>query len=211
MKLTHLLIVLVFGLGLLGCTGNEPRACTMEAKVCPDGSAVGRNVSNNCEFDPCPSFRYCDAATQCARGTCYKFQDLDRSICWQGADPCERCESKKCSILESYPAQIMCGETPPAETSPNTTSPSTTPPEPTPPIDTEDNLTDCSNETLPDDCYYKIATARKDGSFCDNIAAPNKRDACYYVVALQNKDESNCEKISDELLKGQCEHLFTRP
>lgn len=32
----------------------EPIACTMEAKICPDGSAVGRNGSNNCEFDPCP-------------------------------------------------------------------------------------------------------------------------------------------------------------
>jgi hypothetical protein len=29
------------------------RACTMEAKVCPDGSSVGR-VGPNCEFAPCP-------------------------------------------------------------------------------------------------------------------------------------------------------------
>lgn len=28
-------------------------ACTMEAKVCPDGSYVGRS-GPNCEFDPCP-------------------------------------------------------------------------------------------------------------------------------------------------------------
>jgi len=31
------------------------KACTEEAKVCPDGSAVGRNSENNCEFYPCPS------------------------------------------------------------------------------------------------------------------------------------------------------------
>ena len=31
----------------------EPVACTMEAKLCPDGSYVGR-VSPNCEFAPCP-------------------------------------------------------------------------------------------------------------------------------------------------------------
>ncbi len=37
------------------CDGDEPPvACTMEAKLCPDGSAVGRNAGNNCEFDPCP-------------------------------------------------------------------------------------------------------------------------------------------------------------
>src|SRR5574341_767547 len=32
---------------------NEPKACTEEAKVCPDGSAVGR-TGPNCEFAPCP-------------------------------------------------------------------------------------------------------------------------------------------------------------
>ncbi|OGD32489.1 hypothetical protein A3C91_02560 [Candidatus Azambacteria bacterium RIFCSPHIGHO2_02_FULL_52_12] len=32
--------------------GNEI-ACTMEAKLCPDGSAVGR-VGSSCEFAPCP-------------------------------------------------------------------------------------------------------------------------------------------------------------
>ncbi len=37
-------------------TQNNPGggvACTMEAKLCPDGSAVGR-VGPNCEFAPCP-------------------------------------------------------------------------------------------------------------------------------------------------------------
>ncbi len=28
-------------------------ACTMDAKICPDGSAVGR-VGPTCEFAPCP-------------------------------------------------------------------------------------------------------------------------------------------------------------
>ena len=31
-----------------------PVACTQEAKLCPDGSAVGR-TGTNCEFSPCPS------------------------------------------------------------------------------------------------------------------------------------------------------------
>lgn len=29
------------------------QACTMEAKICPDGTAVGR-TGPNCEFAPCP-------------------------------------------------------------------------------------------------------------------------------------------------------------
>lgn len=32
---------------------DEPVACTMEAKMCPDGSFVGR-TGPNCEFAPCP-------------------------------------------------------------------------------------------------------------------------------------------------------------
>ncbi len=32
----------------------SPVACTMEAKICPDGSAVGR-VGPDCAFAPCPS------------------------------------------------------------------------------------------------------------------------------------------------------------
>jgi hypothetical protein len=31
----------------------KPIACTQEAKICPDGSAVGR-VGPSCEFAPCP-------------------------------------------------------------------------------------------------------------------------------------------------------------
>ncbi len=42
----------------LGCTqqlppANNSTACTAEAKICPDGSAVGR-VGPDCEFAPCP-------------------------------------------------------------------------------------------------------------------------------------------------------------
>lgn len=29
--------------------------CTMDAKMCPDGSFVGRDGNNNCEFFPCPN------------------------------------------------------------------------------------------------------------------------------------------------------------
>jgi len=32
---------------------NAPTACTQEAKICPDGTAVGR-TEPNCEFAPCP-------------------------------------------------------------------------------------------------------------------------------------------------------------
>jgi hypothetical protein len=34
-------------------TKSEHAACTMEAKLCPDGSYVGR-TGPNCEFEKCP-------------------------------------------------------------------------------------------------------------------------------------------------------------
>jgi hypothetical protein len=33
------------------------RACTEEAKLCPDGTAVGRDPDNGCKFTPCPQTR----------------------------------------------------------------------------------------------------------------------------------------------------------
>lgn len=40
----------VLNTGLL----TKEKACTQDAKVCPDGSTVGR-VGPNCEFAPCPT------------------------------------------------------------------------------------------------------------------------------------------------------------
>jgi len=36
-------------------TDNPPfnASCTADAKLCSDGTSVGRNVTNNCEFNPC--------------------------------------------------------------------------------------------------------------------------------------------------------------
>ena len=42
---------------IYGCAQNAPivlRACTADAKICPDGSAVGR-IGPNCEFAACPT------------------------------------------------------------------------------------------------------------------------------------------------------------
>jgi murein DD-endopeptidase MepM/ murein hydrolase activator NlpD len=36
-----------------GPEANQPTACTMEAKLCPNGTSVGRR-GPNCEFAPCP-------------------------------------------------------------------------------------------------------------------------------------------------------------
>ncbi len=44
-------------------TTGEARACTMEAKLCPDNKTyVSRDPLNNCEFKPCPTVAMCDYA-----------------------------------------------------------------------------------------------------------------------------------------------------
>ncbi len=34
--------------------GRDGAACTMDAKICPDGTSVGR-IPPNCDFAPCPN------------------------------------------------------------------------------------------------------------------------------------------------------------
>jgi serpin B len=56
MKTKNLTLLLLVALLLLaGCAQvNPPQGCTQEARVCPDGSAVGR-AGPNCTFAPCPN------------------------------------------------------------------------------------------------------------------------------------------------------------
>ncbi len=84
-----LIIALFLIILFSGCVDqNKPIACTEEAKICPDGSAVGR-VPPDCEFAPCPSETNCSlfsvdkCPTQCV-------------IC----PPCEVCSSISCQTEE---------------------------------------------------------------------------------------------------------------
>lgn len=55
--LPFVVLVIVIVLGWYSYTRFSPefsRVCTEEAKVCPDGSAVGR-TGPNCEFAECPN------------------------------------------------------------------------------------------------------------------------------------------------------------
>ncbi len=47
-----MLVFLVAGCGKFGKVGGGEVACTTEAKICPDGSSVGR-VGPKCEFEEC--------------------------------------------------------------------------------------------------------------------------------------------------------------
>jgi hypothetical protein len=58
-----LILFLIF---LAGCVQQQPVACTEDAKLCPDGSAVGR-ILPNCDFAPCPEHGkdFCQVDADC--------------------------------------------------------------------------------------------------------------------------------------------------
>ena len=63
-----------------GCQGAptcEPVACTQEAKVCPDGSSVGR-VGPDCEFAACPELEkhYCTAEQRLAKACTMEYNPV---------------------------------------------------------------------------------------------------------------------------------------
>ncbi|GEM_PF-6607069 len=121
MKKTRLIIlvvslVVVICIGVLGAfyfnyhivyNGNAV-VCAEEAKLCPDGTAVGRNATNKCEFDKCKDLEYCDTNKSCNVGNCYLFDDNSRTYCYSG-NPCNKCSGGNCDLLKTNPVQIVCG------------------------------------------------------------------------------------------------------
>lgn len=64
----------------------EPVRCTQEAKLCPDGSAVGR-TGPNCAFAPCPSPPRDESPSEicidvCGNGVC------EEIVCLANGCPC---------------------------------------------------------------------------------------------------------------------------
>ncbi len=49
----------------------------------------------------------CDENNQCEMGECYKFDDRDYPICWEG-DPCSRCTLGECTLVGSDPPVVEC-------------------------------------------------------------------------------------------------------
>jgi len=78
-------LILILGLILIilfivaGYVNIRTKVCTQEAKMCPGGGSVSRNISNNCEFDPCPVV---DNYINCEIN-----KDTQRAFCIQVYDP----------------------------------------------------------------------------------------------------------------------------
>ena len=67
-------------------TTGEPIACTADAFQCPDGSFVGRDPNNNCQFFPCPPD--CSAVL-CLRPIC----DEDEELVTPDGECCPICQT----------------------------------------------------------------------------------------------------------------------
>jgi len=101
-----IIILLAIGLLLSGCIGG-PKACTEEAKLCPDGSYVGR-TGPDCEFSPCPSSN--STLNQLADRNCTKSEDcmlvnseLNFSCCWAGAcEPIDLMQPKWIAVNKAW-------------------------------------------------------------------------------------------------------------
>ncbi len=82
--------------------GEDLVACTEDARICPDGTGVGR-VGPDCEFEECPSYgeeNYCDADSRLA-DACIKiyqpvcgWMDGEKIQCF--AYPCAQTFSNSC-------------------------------------------------------------------------------------------------------------------
>jgi len=75
-------------------------ACTEEAKLCPDGTAVVR-VGPDCEFQPCPG-EECSTAADCVPDSC-----CHASSC-VAKDQAPNCEGVMCT-MECQPGTLDCG------------------------------------------------------------------------------------------------------
>ena len=81
-------------------------ACTMDAKICPDGSAVGR-VGPNCEFAPCPSDSSACYIGGCSSQICSDQKDIvstceyrEEYACYKNAE-CKRQANGQCGWTET--------------------------------------------------------------------------------------------------------------
>jgi hypothetical protein len=121
--LSTLLLLGLFSLFVSGCTeaGTEkPVACTEDAKICPDGSAVGR-VAPDCEFAACPDTTTGASSTfkeykgtsaeQCAaiRFTCGEGDTADEYFSDDNGCGCVRTHNNAAVTLCSADYNPVCG------------------------------------------------------------------------------------------------------
>jgi len=64
-KIIVIIILIIVGILLtIQLLNEEPVACTEDARLCPDGTGVGR-IPPDCEFEACPVSKICEIDSDC--------------------------------------------------------------------------------------------------------------------------------------------------
>lgn len=92
------------------------QSCTLEAKICPDGSAVGR-IPPTCEFAECPEANNKLSENKCYIGGCSNELCLDKTVVYDVFSTCEYKEEYACLRYSQCEEQSNgnCGWTSTAE------------------------------------------------------------------------------------------------
>jgi len=110
------LILTLSLIALILISGCLWQTCTMEAKICSDGSTVGR-TGPNCEFAPCPKTMKCSddlnclqicSDTNCENKISYECIE-EKCVC--GCKEKKEPEEKTAKILVEVPATAKKGDT----------------------------------------------------------------------------------------------------
>ena len=85
--------------------------CTAEARICPDGSTVGRS-GPQCSFGECPALVDCEFHGDCPQGfECLKVNETEPPYCYKGdydLHCVDQCGFPSCDVIDSDPKRISC-------------------------------------------------------------------------------------------------------
>lgn len=93
----YILIGLILLIVVISGCNNPFTGCTKEAKVCPDGSGVGRNPWRLCAFDSCPKTYTCQQDSDCVIGI-----RIDSCCSCPSAYPKSQLEDDKNIVIYEY-------------------------------------------------------------------------------------------------------------
>lgn len=103
----YILILLLIGTVLISACAKtvEPIACTEDAKLCDDGTSVGRDPNNNCEFFECKEPIIVDIGGSLGNGKTYVSENPEECMlikfdCARGMQPFFDEKGCGCEIIE---------------------------------------------------------------------------------------------------------------
>jgi len=170
MKKILLILAILVGLFLFGCTQNSQDICPEKTTSCYTQYAIDENNSNICEMIKNPEVSDCYAKISAISkdiSICKKLNNEDKiTNCYQYAAQLSK-DILFCDQLnKTDPNHISCYSNVAKETANYSI------------CDNLDYNMGTSNEKGIDHCYWNIAIEKKDNSFCNKITDENLKKIC---------------------------------